>query len=286
MVERHWGLIINLNKENARKLAVDLINWLNQRKIGVYLPEEAQKVLTAEKTRLWTEGLELEMILVMGGDGTILRAARQVKDTGTPILAVNLGQLGFLSEVEPSGIYGALEKYLAGNYSLETRNMLEARVFRRGTEITRVVALNDLVVNKGAFSRMISLETYAGGEYVATYPADGLIVASTTGSTAYSLSAGGPLVSPELEAMIITPICPHSLAVRPLVLPVTQEVKVTIRSEIEEIMLTADGQQGFKLLPLDTIKYAKARETARFVRICGRNFYSNLRKKLSAGSRD
>lgn len=163
--------------------------------------------------------------------------------------------------------------------------MLEARVYRRGKWIERSSALNDAVVTKGAFARLIFLETYVNNEYVATYPTDGLIIASPTGSTAYSLSAGGPLVSPELELMLVTPICPHSLWARPLVIGADEEIKINVNSQNEEVMLTMDGQYGFRLEQNDTVVVTKSPFRAKFIRLKNRSFYYLLRKKLSEGEK-
>ncbi|MBC7104716.1 MAG: NAD(+)/NADH kinase, partial [Firmicutes bacterium] len=227
---------------------------------------------------------------------------------------VNVGQLGFLTEVEAAEVLPGLARVLQGNYVVEERMMLQATVERggepgprppeRGVEVHReggpggdpcpgpqavgaeiYTALNDAVITKGAFARLIHLETYVDGEYVETYSADGLIVATPTGSTAYSLSAGGPLVAPELELMLITPICPHTLAARPLVIPAASTVRVVPRAVSGEVMLTMDGQYGRHLAPGDRVLVRRAPFGVRFVRLDHRSFYRVLREKLKKPER-
>jgi len=279
------GLIANLEKANIRNLIKKCINWLQTHgcrpllappaAFALGLPEYAAEELTAEA----------ECLIVLGGDGTLLNSARQAAPAGLPLLGINMGRMGFLTEVDAPELFFALEKLLQGEYRVEGRMMLEARVFRGGKLIECSSALNDAVVTKGAFARLIFLETFVNNEYVTTYPADGLIVASPTGSTAYSLSAGGPLVSPEQELMLITPICPHSFWARPLVIGADREVRVNVNSQNEEVMLTMDGQYGFRLEQNDAVVITRAPFAAKFIRLKNRSFYYLLRKKLSEGEK-
>ncbi|MGQ9824438.1 MAG: NAD(+)/NADH kinase, partial [Desulfotomaculales bacterium] len=233
---------------------------------------------------------EADCLVVVGGDGTLLGSARKAAPQGIPILGVNIGRIGFLTEIDAPDLFSALDRLLAGEYRIDARMMLEARVYRQGKCIEQSIALNDAVVTKGAFARLIFLETFVGDEYVATYPADGLIVATPTGSTAYSLSAGGPLVSPEVDLMLVTPICPHSLWARPLVIKADRKVRINVNSQKEEVMLTMDGQHGFRLEERDVVVVTRSSFQARFIRIKNKSFYYLLRKKLGesvkAGSSD
>ncbi|MBO8168226.1 MAG: NAD(+)/NADH kinase [Thermoanaerobacteraceae bacterium] len=279
---KNIGLIVNIKKPKAIEVATELIEWLEKQDMKLFLPTSNAQVLDRVDLQMPEEELasSADCILVLGGDGTLLNTARSLAHTGTPLLGINLGQLGFLTEIELSDLYQELEKLLAGQYTVEERMMLEARVLRDGLVIDKFYGLNDIVVTKGAFSRMISLKTYVGEHYNATYPADGIIVSSPTGSTAYSLSAGGPLVSPDVEVMVLTPICPHTLSARPLVLSPKEIVRVVVCSAVSEVMLTVDGQHGFKLEEDDEITILKAPFNAKLLRLQGRSFYEILREKL------
>lgn len=281
------GLVINTKKPQALEVAGQLLHWFEERHIQIIIP--ASKATLLGRPELGTQDNQLadqvDCLLILGGDGTLLNTARSVAENGVPLLGVNLGQLGFLTEIELSNLYTSLEQLLAGEYHIEERMMLEAEVVRDGLVIDRFQALNDIVLTKGAFSRMINLETYVGNQYVATYPADGLIISSPTGSTAYSLSAGGPIVSPEVEVMIVTPICPHTLYARPVVISPQEKVRVTLRSQHAEVMLTVDGQHGFKVEANDEIVVHKSSLTTKLVRLKGRSFYEILREKLREGGK-
>lgn len=276
------GLIINTKKPQALEVAAEMIDWLEKKGVNMRLPLANAQAVEREHLGLTEEDLnkQVDCILVLGGDGTLLNTARSVAPFETPLLGINLGQLGFLTEIELTDLYAGLESYLAGDFAVEDRMMLEARVLRDGLVVDKFFGLNDIVVTKGAFSRMIVLETYVGSHYHATYPADGIIISSPTGSTAYSLSAGGPLVSPNVSVMLMTPICPHTLSSRPLVLSSQETVRVVVCSAVAEVMLTVDGQHGFKLEEGDEINIQKAPFHTKLVRLHGRSFYEILREKL------
>ena len=230
-----------------------------------------------------------DLLLTFGGDGTLLRGARMVAAHHTPVLGVNLGHLGFLTSIRPDELEAALEGLFAGEYWLDTRFTLEARVVDRdGTEGTRYLALNDAVLHKGGFARVIRLAVRLGeeGEEVAAYSADGLILATPTGSTAYSLSAGGAIVAPSMECLLATPICPHTLALRPLVLPADTRIEVEIREPSAEVVLTVDGQEGEALVPGDRLVVTRGEATVPLVRFPEQSFFTTLRRKLhwAAGS--
>jgi NAD+ kinase len=193
--------------------------------------------------------------------------------------------LGFLTDLEMPDLYPSLEKLLKGDYKIEPRMMLAAEVLREGSSVANFVALNDVVINKGPISRIIRLETYVGNDYLATYRADGIIIASPTGSTAYSLSAGGPIVNPELEVMIVTPICPHSLYARPFILSHNQEIRVVLKSDSPENMVTIDGQIGYPLQKNDCVIIRKAAVYTNLVKVKGRSFSEVLRLKMREGNR-
>lgn len=226
---------------------------------------------------------DLDLLVTLGGDGTMLRGARMVARTGTPVLGVNLGRLGFMTAVRRAELSTALESLFAGDYWLDVRSTLDVVV--RGdhrTSENSFIALNDAVLHKGGFARVIRLSVHVGPDQqeVGTYTADGIILSTPTGSTAYSLSAGGPIVVPSLDCLIATPICPHTLVVRPLVLPMDMEVTVTPLEGVDEVILTVDGQDGAELRPGERLTVRRGLATVSLVRFAGQNFFATLRHKL------
>ena len=228
----------------------------------------------------------LDLLITLGGDGTLLRGARMVAPHHTPVLGINLGYLGFLTSIQPQAIQSGLADLFDGNYWLDERFTLDARVVGKdGAAGPSYLALNDAVLHKGGFARVIRLAVYVGPEQqqVAAYTADGIIIATPTGSTAYSLSASGPVVHPAVECILATPICPHTLVLRPLVLPATVEITVEVLSSSEELMLTVDGQDGVGLHPKDRLVIARGQATVPLVRFASQNFFETLRRKLHWG---
>ncbi len=279
------GLVVNIDKPQVFNLVNEIITWLEQKNKKVLLPDTFAADLNrpdlACAESAWAQ--RIDCAIVLGGDGTLLNTARSIAPAGVPLFGINLGQLGFLTEVEVRDTIPALERFVAGAYLIEERMMLQATV-RRGEHVTEeFIGLNDAVITKGAFARLIRLQTFVNDEYVETYPADGLIVSTPTGSTAYSLSAGGPLVTPTLELMLVTPICPHTLYARPLVIDAANKVKVVVLSEQGEIMLTIDGQHGYSLRPGDEVIIEKAPYFTKLLKLNRRSFYEILREKLKEG---
>jgi len=275
------GLIINYRKKQPVLLGKEIMHWFAQRGIPTYAPAEDGAILEMD-SRFILSNLDchIDCVIVLGGDGTFLRAARLMAPHGVPILGINLGTLGFMTEIEISETENALERLCTGQYFLEDRMMLEARVIRDGQVISSYVGLNDVVINKGPLARINTLDVYADQEFAATYKADGVIVASPTGSTAYSLSAGGPIVYPEVDVIILTPICPHTLHARPMVIPSHKTVRVDIVYQQSGSSLTIDGQHCFELYSGDQIVIGKAPYYARLVRLKSHNFFKVLREKL------
>ena len=231
--------------------------------------------------------VDADVVIAFGGDGTLLDAARAVAhSTGdAPLMGVNLGRLGFLTEVGRDDMFAAFEAMLAGRTTIETRLLLEGRVERDGRTVGERVALNDIVVTRGALSRMIELDVAVDGHFVCHVRADGLIVATPTGSTAYNLSAGGPIVQPALDAMVVTPIAPHTLTQRPLVLPASAHVE--LRPVVEprsDVLVTFDGQYGVPLAPGDVVRIGRAARVLRLLRTSGRSHFDMLREKLKWGN--
>ncbi|OGW38663.1 MAG: NAD(+) kinase [Nitrospirae bacterium GWD2_57_9] len=278
--------IIAKNIPDAQKAARKLSAWLEARGKKVFMDTATAAVL---RTRGYEpEGIPslVEMIIVLGGDGTLLSAARHVADahTDVPILGVNLGTLGFMSEVSLEELYDNLEKAIAGRLATEDRIMLSASVLRKGERLARYRVLNDAVINKGALARMMELKVSVNQGHLTTFRADGLIVATPTGSTAYSLSAGGPIIYPTIHCFVLTPICPHTLSNRPIALPDNVTVTVCLTSPSEDVSLTLDGQIGFPLVPGDVVEIKKSRFKMKLIKHPTKSYYDILRTKLKWGN--
>jgi NAD+ kinase len=226
---------------------------------------------------------QVDMALVMGGDGTVLRAARSLAAAGVPLLGVNVGKLGFLTETTSTHVRPVLEAVLAGQYELVERMMLNCRVERDGEEILCTDGLNDAVVSRTALSRLITIDFYVDGELVTTYRADGLIVATPTGSTAHSLAAGGPIVYPQMQALLVSPICPHTLSNRPLVLPAGCEITMIPQDGAEAPAITVDGQIARNLARGDVVRVSRAASSVRLIHTGRHSFFETLRDKLDWG---
>jgi NAD+ kinase len=228
---------------------------------------------------------QASLVVVFGGDGTLLSVARHIAGRGVPLLGVNLGGLGFMTEFAADEALDDIAAAVNGRLAVEERTMLASAVRRHGEIIHRDLALNDAVINKTALARIVDLPSTIDGEPLTIYKADGLIISTPTGSTAYSLSAGGPIVHPAMRAIILTPICPHTLTHRPIVVPDTVTIEITLTAADEEVLLTLDGQVGRSLLPDDTVVITKAEGSLPLVRSPRRSYYELLRTKLSWGRR-
>lgn len=276
-----FGLILNCEKENARELAEKLVAYIIGKGHRLVVPPEESQYLQSAETMGRPDFVEhVEFLIVIGGDGTFLRASRFIFGSRIPILGVNMGKLGFLTEVEKENVIPALERVMAGEYLLEKRMLLSAEVFRDEAPIASFTALNDFVINKGAFSRLIGIRMHIGEEFFREYSADGVIVATPTGSTAYSLSAGGPIVYPAMELCIVTPVSPHSLSARPMVIPADKDIQIIVCSPRIKSMLTIDGQNGFELENDDRIVIRKSESALYFVKFVREGFFTRIRNKL------
>ena len=264
-----------------------LAAWLRGRKIEVFVDKETEDGIGFNGPVLVREQLaeKVELVVVLGGDGTLLSAARALHGHQVPILAVNLGGLGFLTTVTLDELYPLLEQVLAGEHRTIERMMLEAEILRQGKAAERQNALNEAVANKAALARMLDFDVFVDRHHVGRYRADGIIVATPTGSTAYSLAAGGPIVQPDLDAFVITPICPHMLTNRPLVIPDTSRVELDFTPADEPVYLTLDGQIGFQLEPKDHVVITRSSAKVTFVRPPRKTYYEVLRNKLRWGER-
>ncbi|MFP4456817.1 MAG: NAD(+)/NADH kinase [Clostridia bacterium] len=247
---------------------------IQDRLIEIFKNSEIE-VITDEKT----DEKDIDMLIILGGDGTLLYFARQNKWLNTPVLGINCGNLGFLSEVETEELDFAMNNLIKGEYHIEKRIMIDIDVDRNGKTIFSTKAINEGALTKGSLSRLTNIEVFVDQRWVDTYPSDGVIVSTPTGSTAYSLSAGGPLVSPEVSLFIITPIAPHALYARPIIISSGSSVKMKIK-KANYCFLTVDGQENFKILPEDIIEFKKSNLSLKLVRIKELNFFKLMRQKL------
>jgi NAD+ kinase len=281
------GVVAKVDRPEAREVVPRLVEWLTGRGKQVLLEKETAELIAHPKSAVRKSDLpaQADLLVVLGGDGTLLSMARLVGDLGVPILGVNLGGLGFLTATTEAELFPTLEALFRGEMLVEERMMLAAQVLRQDERLAEYVALNDVVITKSAMSRIITLAVAVEGQYAIGYRADGLIISTPTGSTAYSLSAGGPIVFPTMDAVVLTPICSHTLTNRPIVLPASLRIKVTLLTEQQEVMLTLDGQVGVALKERDVVEVRQASPRIRLVRDPRRHFFSVLRTKLKWGER-
>jgi NAD+ kinase len=279
-----FGIMANSGKPAALDVAAAAAEHLRVRGRSVRLQTRVAEALGLSGG-LSDDGVaDSDAVLVLGGDGTILATARMCAPRGTPMLPVHVGRFGFLTAVAPSDLPEALDTLLSGHFTVEERMMLWCETHRDGAFQDSGLALNEIVVANGPLSRVLHLRTSIGGKYVTTYAADGIIVATPTGSTAYSLSAGGPLVHPTLQTLLVTPICPHTLTSRALLVPPEAEVMVVVeRDPHDMVRVTIDGQLGFPLQTDDEIHIRRATHHARFLSVGGADFYDKLQSKLHWG---
>mgnify|MGYP000687018894 CR=1 FL=1 len=281
------GIFPNLDKPRAPELARELVAWLAERGVAAVCPPEAAgRVEGAEPLPPARWGGRVAFAVVLGGDGTLLKAARALAPGGVPMLGVNLGHLGFLTEVEARALFDYLPSALAGDYRVDERAMLAAAVLVDGRPRERLLALNDVVVSVAPYARLGMLAVWVSGSLLGRYPADGVIVATPTGSTAYSLAAGGPIVAPDLDVLVVTPVCPHTFYARPTVISKEDSVRVRLERSPEGAVVTADGQERRRLAPGEEVVVAVAGEVARLIRGPGWDFFRVLRRKLSEGPRE
>lgn len=267
-------------------LTEGLVKWLERKGIEPVVEESLGRFLEGNEGYPREEISErVDILVVLGGDGTLLSAARMISGTKVPILGVNAGGLGFLTEITTDELFPVMEKVLSGDCQITERCLLKAELFRGDQRVTQSNCLNDVVINKGALARMIDLETSIGEDYVTTYKADGLIISTPSGSTAYSLSAGGPIVYPSLDSILITPICPHTLTNRPILVPGDAEVRVQIGSGDGKVYLSFDGQVGLALEDGDSVQVKKAEDVVRLIKSPHRSYFEVLRSKLRWGER-
>jgi len=279
------GVISRPRRSNLSVVAPPLLKWLEERGAQALYDEETAGSLPGSvkgKTRQEVADAS-QLLLVLGGDGTLLAAARLAAPRGIPILPINMGSLGFLTSFTLDELYPALEDTLSGRISVSERVMLHVELGRGGKVLENQRVLNDAVVNKGALARMIELELRIDADFVCRYRADGLIVATPTGSTAYSLSAGGPIVHPGVGAFVITPICAHMLSDRPLVVQDSSSIELTLSGNTESVFLTLDGQRGIPLQGTDVVRISRSKELLKLIQPSRKPYFEILRNKLKWG---
>lgn len=277
------GIIPNISKDKDLNITRSIINWFSGKNIELLMETHIAERLQYKAAGCTREDIYSgsDVVIVLGGDGTILNIARQSSKYQVPLFGINLGHLGFLAEAEISDMYLSLERIITGDYFIEKRMMLEASV--DGTELStkEMTALNDVTVVKGMHSRMIAFSVYINNCFFELYSADGIVISSPTGSTAYSLSAGGPIVSPELKVLVITPICPHTLHNRPIVVSEKDEVRIEISEDSPEVMLSIDGQDSYKLSPGKDVRVRSSSCVTNLVKLKQNSFFDVLRRKIS-----
>ncbi|HKV61555.1 MAG TPA: NAD(+)/NADH kinase [Candidatus Acidoferrum sp.] len=279
------GIISRPRRSDLCDVVPPLLKWLEARGIKTLLDEE-----TANCLQNGTKGLTRQrvadasqLLLVLGGDGTLLAAARLAAPRGIPVLPINMGSLGFLTNFTLQELHPALDNTLEGRFSLSERVLISVDLERAGKVIDTQRVLNEVVINKGALARMIELELLIDGDFVCRYRADGLIVSTPTGSTAYSLSAGGPIVHPTVESFVITPICPHMLSDRPLVIRDSSSIEMKLSGNTESVFLTLDGQRGIPLQAADVVRAGRAKEILKLIQPPRKSYFEILRNKLKWG---
>ncbi|WP_126427509.1 NAD(+)/NADH kinase [Brevibacillus marinus] len=276
------GITANRGKAEARIVARELLHLLEAKGAQVVLDESMAHILGRPELACPVHQFHerAELLCVLGGDGTLLGIARQLAGHALPILGINLGTLGFLSEAEPDNLQVAAESLLSGAYDVERRMMLEATLYRQGKALATYTAMNDIGIAKGSFCRIIQCAVYLDEHYVATFNGDGVIISSPTGSTAYSLSAGGPIVAPNVEVLLLTPVAPHSLTARPMVFSADQVIRVEVDAVHREMGLSIDGQFGYRLEGGDVICVKRSPHVTPLIKWKGSSFFEVIRSKL------
>ena len=276
------GLIPNMKKEKALEITRELYEKFSKHNLEVYLTCEGAKAIGNEKSGAKPDVIaeHAELLIVLGGDGTLLKVARDYAKHDIPILGINVGKVGFLTEIEIGEVNGYIDDIVKDNFEIKERVMLETSVVRNNNKLCKFIALNDIVISKGSFSKLVELKTYIDDSYLEKYPGDGLIVATSTGSTGYSLSAGGPVINPDLDAILITPICPHILHGRSVIVSPKEKINVKVSTNYAHVVLTIDGQQGFTLQDGDEVIMKSSEHTTKIVKFNKRSFYDVLNHNL------
>lgn len=284
---KNIAIFAKVHDPRCQGVASELVTWLKRRNCIPLVDQHLAYHLGCSKGLTDQQLRDLaDLVVVLGGDGTLISVARMFSSHRVPILGVNLGSLGFLTEITVDELYSVLEKCLSGEHQFSERMMLDVKVYRSDNEITRCQVLNDVVINKGSLARIIELEARVNDQYLTNYKADGLIISTPTGSTGYSLSAGGPIVQPYMKCIVVTPICPHTLTNRPIVLSYQSNIWMKVKSSFDELVyLTLDGQVGLELQEGDCIEVKQSATTTCLVTSPSKDYFAVLRAKLKWNER-
>ena len=281
------GVFCKPKAPSATDILGRLIPWLRKQNYYIFLDTGTAAIINETSSYERREiSQQADLLIVLGGDGTLLSVARAAHPHNIPILAVNLGSLGFLAEISIDELYPTLENILAGKFEIENRMLLNACIWRNGEKVEDHNVLNDVVINKGAVARVINLQVLVDGQYMTSYRADGLIIATPTGSTAYSLSAGGPIIHPSMHTLVLSPICPFTLTNRSILIPDQSIIQVKLAAEYDDVRVTLDGQEGYDMRAGDILEIKKTKTPLQLIRGPNKNYYQILRDKLHWGSQN
>ena len=279
------GVFCKPKAPSASNILGKLIPWLRKKNYLIFLDTSTAAIIGETSThdkRGVSE--QADLLIALGGDGTLLGVARAAHPYNVPILAVNLGSLGFLAAISIEELYPTLENILAGKFEIENRMLLNACVWRNGDKVENHNVLNDIVINKSVVARVINLQVFVNDQYMTSYRADGLIIATPTGSTAYSLSAGGPIIHPSMHTLVLSPICPLMLTNRSILIPDQSVIQVKLSGKYDDVRITLDGQEGYDMKAEDILEIKKTKTTLQLIRGPNKNYYQILRDKLHWGT--
>jgi len=279
------GLVLNTEKDNSLEVSKRLIELIKEKDLDYLLEKEGAKELDLNHKRASYDFLrkKADLIIVFGGDGTFLHTSLNFIGTGIPLMGINLGRIGFLTEIETNELGEALDHIIADNYRIENRNTLEVCLQRTGEDVQKKYAVNDVVLNRAADGEMLKVDMHINKEFVNSYRGDGIIVSTPTGSTAYSFSAGGPIINPQVKALLITPLCPHAVHVKPMVISDDEIIEIDVEGQKDKIFLTTDGRDSIKIKQDDIVRIKSSQQEISLVKFPDRTFYTILRNKMRVG---
>ncbi|MDK2792908.1 MAG: kinase [Deferribacteres bacterium] len=282
---KNIAIIVKPHTNNIREITLDIINYLKSNNKNIILEKRAAEALDSKEFSDDSEiREEADLLVVLGGDGTLISAIRLLQDKDTPVMGINLGRLGFLTDTKLENAKATLDEVFSGNFSIEKRMKFDITVKKGDNTTFKTKVINDLVINKGALARIIDIDVSVDNLFMNTYRADGIIVSTPTGSTAYTLAAGGPIVYPTLNSIIVTPICPHALSHRPIVLHETSKLQIKVRNLDDKVFITCDGQEGKKMEANETVYVEKSNSSANLIVTKHHNYFTLLKEKLGWGS--
>lgn len=279
------GLVLNTEKDNSLEVSKKLIELIKAKNLDYLLEKEGAKELNLNHKRASYETLrkKADLIIVFGGDGTFLHTSLNFIGTGIPLMGINLGRIGFLTEIETNELGKALDHIIADNFTVENRNTLKVCLERAGQEVQKKYAVNDVVINRAADGEMLKVDMHINKEFVNSYRGDGIIISTPTGSTAYSFSAGGPIINPQVKALLITPLCPHAVHVKPMVISDDEIIEIDVEGQKDKMFLTTDGRDSIKIKQRDIVRVKSSEKEISLIKFPDRTFYTILRNKMRVG---